>query len=363
MDIDALFYEACLLHRRGLLAESASLCDSILKLQPHYCDASHLSGIIAVQSGAYLKAAEFFANAVADDAKHPAYHSNLGLALQKLNRLDEALASLNSAISLKPDYAEAFYNRGIVLQQLDQPNAAIDDYDRALFLKPDYFQAYSNRGIALTVLRRNAEAVASFDQALVVKPNYVEAYSNRGKALLEMEHFEAAIESCDQAIRLKHDYAEAHFNRGIALKALGQLVDAIASYDRAIAIRSTYAEAHYNRGNALQGLKCLDSAIESFDRAIAIDPDYIEANWNKGFTLLLNGEFRKGLSLYEWRWKKKDGRKLPYLGSKPRWQGNESLNGKSIFVYAEQGLGDTIQFCRYLSMLKETGANPQSSEA
>lgn len=355
-DVDALYDEACSLHQRGVLEDSASKCHEILVAQPNHSDANHLLGIIAAQSGDFLRASEFFARAIADNPTRPAYHANLGLALQKLNRFDEALVSLGHAISLKQDYAEAFYNCGIVLQQLKLLDDAIAHFDRAILFKPNYFQAYSNRGIALTDLQRNAEAFSSFDQAIAIRPNYAEAYCNRGKALYAMGHFEAAVESCDHAIRLRENFAEAHFNRGVALKALGQVTEAIASYDCAIAIKSDYAEAHYNRGNAMKDSKRLDAAIESFDRAIAIDPNYVEANWNKGFTLLLKGDFQQGLHLYEWRWQKKDGRKLPAVGEKPRWLGHESLSGKSILVYSEQGLGDTIQFSRYLSLLNQADA-------
>ena len=357
IDVDALFDEACSLHQRGLLEDSASKCNEVLIAQPQHADAHHLLGIIATQSGDFLRASEHFAKATANNPSRPAFHANLGLALQKLSRFEEALISLGIAIALKPDYAEAYYNRGIVLQRLRQPDDAIAHFDQAILLKPNYFQAYSNRGIALTDLQRNAEAVSSFDRAIAILPNYAEAYCNRGKALHAMGFFEAAVGSCDHAIRLRGNFAEAHFNRGVSLRALGQVTEAIASYDSAIAIKSDYAEAHYNRGNAMKDIKRLDAAIESFDRAIAIDPSNVEANWNKGFTLLLKGDFEQGLRLYEWRWQKKDGRKPRPFGEETRWQGRESLIGKSILVYSEQGLGDTIQFSRYLSLLNQAGAD------
>lgn len=153
------------------------------------------------------------------------------------------------------------------------------------------------------------------------------------------------------------DFAEAHYNRGIALKALKQPDAAVASYGRAITIKPDYAAAYYNRGNALRELKQLDAAVASYDRAINLDPNDAEAYWNKGFALLLGGDFEKGLPLYEWRWKKRDIEKRRLNFIQPLWLGDESLRGKSILLHCEQGLGDTIQFCRYVSRLSESGVN------
>lgn len=134
-------------------------------------------------------------------------------------------------------------------------------------------------------------------------------------------------------------------------------MEALESFDSAILLKPDYAEAHYNRGNALKELERLDEANESFDRAIAIDPNYLEANWNKGLTLLLIGNFQEGFKLYEWRQQKNDPKGRTHLRGKPRWIGDASNQGKTILVYAEQGLGDTIQFCRYLSVLRDAGAS------
>ena len=131
---------------------------------------------------------------------------------------------------------------------------------------------------------------------------------------------------------------------------------AVASYDKAIALKPDYAEAYSNRGLALQELKQFEAAVPSYDKAIALKPDFAEAYWNKSLLLLLIGEFRQGFNSYEWRWETKEISKFKRNFSQPLWLGVESLSDKTILLHAEQGLGDTIQFCRYVKMVSDLGA-------
>jgi Tetratricopeptide repeat len=131
--------------------------------------------------------------------------------------------------------------------------------------------------------------------------------------------------------------------------------ESLASYDKAIALKPDYAEAHNNRGSVLSYLKRHEAAIASYDKAIALKPDHIDAYFNKSLLLLLMGRFEQGWHLYEWRRKKANpiaGRTYP----QPLWFGEENIAGKTILLYDEQGLGDTIQFCRYATLVADLGA-------
>ena len=389
-EVAKLFERGLALHQQGRLEEAKAIYTQVLAKDSRHFDALHLSGVLASQSKNPELAVTLIDKALKIDPHHASAYSNRGIALLELKRLNEALASFDRAIAIKPDYAEAYSNRGNILRELKRLNEAVVSYDKAILIKSDYAEAYSNRGIALWELKRLQEALASFERAIAIKPDYAEAYSFQGVTLWELKRLEEAVASYDRAIAIRPDSAGAYSNRGVALQELGRLVEAVASCDKAIDIKPDYAEAHCNRGLILQELKRLEDAIVSFDKAIAIKPDYAKAYhdrgvaqwelmrpneavgsfdkaiainpddasayWNKSLMLLTVGEFRQGWELYEWRWKnEKTGLKSRNF-PQALWLGAEDISGKTLLLHAEQGLGDTIQFCRYARRVKERGA-------
>jgi len=212
---------------------------------------------------------------------------NRGNALKNLGQLDEALKDYDKAIQLKPDYAKAYNNRGAGLQDLGRLNGAVQSYDKAIQLKPDYPEAYYNRGSALKGLGQLDGAVESYDKAIQLKPNYAEAFSNRGVTLHALGQEEKAMQSYDKAIQLKPNYAIAYHNRGVTLHALGRLDEAMQNYDKAIQLKPDYAEAFCSRGVALQSLGQIDESIQNYDKAIQLRPDYAMVHFNR-HALLLN---------------------------------------------------------------------------
>ncbi|PIT71874.1 hypothetical protein B9Z41_16530, partial [Limnohabitans sp. JirII-31] len=247
-------------------------------------------------------------------------------------------------------------NLGNALKDDAQYEQAITHCNMAIRLNPRHANAYTNRAIALQRLGRLDEALKSFEAAIHIKPGHAEAHFNRGNALTELKQLEAAVASYDQAINLKSDYAQAHANRGVALTSLGQLEAALASCEKAIAIQPNDAQAIAHCRLVQQELRLLEPAFASYEKAISLKPDLADAHWNKSLALLLCGEFETGWKLYEWRWRNGGlGFKLPNF-SQPLWLGVESLRGRTILLCSEQGLGDTIQFCRYAKQVKALGA-------
>ena len=280
-----LFAQAIASHQAGRLDEAKAGYEKILRVQPDHFDALHLSGVIQYQRERYADAVKMIKKAIEVNANLAPPYSNLGLALQKLGRPQEALSSYDRALALQPDYCEALLNRGNTLRELACFQDAMDSYDRAIAARPDYAEALNNRGLALGELKRLEEALASFDRALAGRPGYVDALNNRGTILCGLMRFEEALATFDRAIALESDRAEAHNNRGAALGGLLRHEEALAGYGRALALEPGYAEALYNQGVALSAMKRHDAALASYDRTLDLKPDYAEALNGRGTTL------------------------------------------------------------------------------
>ncbi len=214
----------------------------------------------------------------------------------------------------------AYYNTfGVILAQAGREQAAIKAYRKAIELNNNYELAYNNLGNSLQKLNKYDESIQYYARAIKLKPDYAEAYNNIAAALYKLGNFKEAIENCKKAVKLKEDYAEAY---------------------------NTLAAA-------LQSRQRFDEAIESYSKTLQYAPEYAEAYYSRGMLYLLRGDFAKGWHDYQWRLKTKKT-KANIRHDKPLWQG-ENFQGKTLLVQAEQGFGDSIQFVRYLPMVKERG--------
>lgn len=293
--------------------------------------------------------------AIALRPKFAEAYSNRGAALKKLRRYDEALAALDQAIALKADFTDAYGNRGGTLVEMGRHAEALASFDRAIVLNPRYAMAHDGRGIALDELGRPAEALASFDTALRWDPQTPDVHVRRGRLLVKLKRFEDAVASYDRALASQPDHSEAHFHRGVALSYLTRYEQALISYDRAATLAPGNADALSNRGVMLCQLGQFDASLASFDHALAIEPDRAEFQFNQSIVRLMVGDFRLGWPQYESR-RHKAGHSHHHTFSRRPWTGQTSIAGRRLFAYWEQGLGDTIQFCRYAKLAKDAGA-------
>jgi predicted O-linked N-acetylglucosamine transferase (SPINDLY family) len=260
-------------YNAGKLVEAEQLCRQIINAKRDLFDALHLLAVVQSRLGKKDTALASYDRALAVRPDSAEALFNRGWTLHELKRFAEALASYDRALEVRPDSAEVLSNRGVTLYTLKRFVDALASYDRALALQPDYAEALCNRGLALHELKRFEEALASYDRALTVRPDSAEALSNRGNTLQELKRFEEALASYDRALTLRPDYAAALSNRGNTLKELKRFEEALASYDRALAVRPDSAEAHSNRGVTLYTLKRFEEALASYDRALAMKPD------------------------------------------------------------------------------------------
>lgn len=388
--VATLLEQAASCHRQGRLQEALGSYQQAIAIAPGNFQALHGMGILCAQMGRFEEALKYFTEAGKLQPNNYAVHFNRAKVLSILKRFDEALAGYDKTLSLKPDSAEAYNNRGNVLKDLRRYDEALVSYARAIALKPDYVNAYHNQGATQILLHRYDDALASYDKLLLLKPDYVETYNNRAFVLKALGRFEDVLANYDKALSLNPGSAAAHHNRATALETLQRFDEALAGYDSAIALKPDFAESQGNRGNVLRALQRYDEALSAyaeaialnpsiaeiysnqanlfidlgryrealacFDRAIALKPDFAEANYNKGLLELLLGNYREGWQLHEWRWKTAKQKDFARNFQQPLWLNDAPLGGRTLLLHAEQGLGDTLQFVRYVPMVEALGA-------
>jgi len=271
--------------------------------------------------------------------------------------LAPAEALYRAVLALQPAQAQAAYNLGVLLHTLRRHADAVAAYRHATVARPDYAEAWCNLGVALQDERAFAEAVAAYHRAIELRPDFAMAHCNLGVALKETGRLEESVACYHRAIALQPDYDFAFANLAAVLLDQGKPEEAAIACRRALAIRPDMRMAHFNLGTALKHLGRLDDAARAFRDAIGRDPEFVEAHFTLGQTLLLQGDFAAGWPEYEWRWRLKDYAWLANIHgafAQPRWTG-EKLNGRTILIYAEQGLGDAIQYVRYVPHVVAAG--------
>ena len=240
----------------------------------------------------------------------------------------------------------AHFNQGNALLERGETNAAIAAFRDCATLAPKHAAVRYNLGNALLTVGRPVEAVDAFLACIRIAPDFGAAYVNLANALGRLALLEPAQEMAELGVRLLPDVPEAKICLGNVLHDKSEYGMAAALYEEVLRAVPGHAGVLSSLGNTLRAMGCLDDALVAHQRAVEAAPDEPEFHFSRATALLTAGDFAEGWEEYEWRWRRVQGRPR---GFGEAWRGQD-LAGRTILLHAEQGLGDTLQFVRYVTL-------------
>ncbi len=347
--VSPLLAQAFNLFKAGRLPEAERAYATLIVQQPRLAVAHNHLGLIAKALGQTERAVTLLLRAVELDPNDPSGHTNLGNLLFKLGRPAEADAAYAQALALTPDSEDALLNAAWARYSLNDGEGALALYTRAAAKYPNSARSHNGVGLALSLLGRTEEAEGAFARALSADGKFVGALNNLGVLLKRVGRYDEACDAYRRALAVDRASVEAYNNLGCALQEMGRLDEAKAMLKKALELAPNYADAMGNLGNGHLAALELDAAVEAYKRAATMGAARNDFKLHKAFVHLLRGEFAIGWDDYEARLQ------LPELAVRfqsvklPRWDGTK-LDGK-LLVLEEQGLGDTLQFLRFIPRL------------
>ncbi len=339
------YVRAVALHQAGKIEAAAALYTKILTLHPEHVEARHYLGLARYQQGSFVEAEALLKEAVIKLPDSAEAWGNLALAYKGQAKMAESRQAFEKSLQLNPNSADVHNNFGNLLTGGKNFTEAEGHYREAIRLMPNRPDSYHNLGNALGDLERFEEAIENYRRAIALRPDYVGALNGLGKAYHQLKRFSEAEAAFREAIALDAKGADAWSNLGVIYRELGRHEEAFKAYEEAIARAPTHAEAWGNKALALHMANRLPESEAAYREASRLKPDRADSQFGLAAVLLTQGRWSEGWPQYEWR------RKIREMGplrgfARPLWNG-ETAPDKTLFLFVEQGLGDTLQFIRF----------------
>ncbi len=341
--------KAIQLHRENKLDDAEQIYRKLLASNDKNPDLLNLLGLLSMQKGRPGKAVSFIKKAIELKPKNPDYHSNIAKAYVADGKRNEAIQAYKKSLALKPD-AETSNSLGALLLDSGNPAKAMEHLKNALKMDHSSAKAWYNMGNALSSERKLQEAVEAYEKAISINNDYYQAMNNLGNALKEMGQCEKALKCFSQTLRANPDFYEAYLNIGSVYDEMGCPEKAIENYELLERHAPNTPDVYINKGGAFRNAGEWEKSLKAFKKALEIDPDNAVGHFNLGATLLLHEKFAEGWKEYEWRLKMPA---LKHINIPFQKYDGTCAPDKTLLVLAEQGLGDSIQFSRYLSMARK----------
>jgi tetratricopeptide (TPR) repeat protein len=366
--LPALHLASVIALAEGRTEDGRELLGRVFHLDPNHVPALSTLGDALAVKGEHEGAVAAFQRAVALRPLDAGLHDKLGVALSELSRFPEAEAAYRRALALDPNLIQARFNLATALAGQLRPAEAEQMYRAVIERDPCHQGAWINLGNLLADQNKPQEAVAAYRKVLKDEPRdrgwqvsargpgAASALTNLAGCLCELGQLDEAMDACERALSLDANYAPAHTNLGIILDAQGKFEDAVTAHQRAVAADPSYAKGHANLAVALRDMGALDESLAVSHRAVALDPDDPLVRFNHAHVLLMNGYLASGFEELRWGKKCKDWSEGYPAFAEAEWHG-EAFAERTLLLHAEAGLGDTLQFVRYLPMVAEKGGS------
>lgn len=337
------------------MKEGKATCSRLLAKNSKDIISLRLISAIEQQLGNYEAAEKWLKKALALQPNSVELQYRYAQALMSQNQLAEASIAFSRTIALKPDYVDAHYNLGLVFERQGEDAQALKSYLLALELRPDHPKILNKVGMIQNRQGNLSAAAEFFERASAANPENSALMNNLGVVYANCGKFDLAESCYRRALALRPNYPEALNNWGKLAHYQGDFSASIAYCRQALRSRPQFPEALNILGSSLQAMGYLPEAIDAYEKAIALKSDNPGYHTNLALALLTAGHWAEGWEKYEWRLKTHQLEPEWKNIAAPRWQG-QIVKERVTLIKAEQGLGDTLQFCRYIPLVLAQGA-------